>query len=70
MNKDKYIEIKSKKTGVIWKWRGGHGISGYLNRKEVAFLNFGNFSKEITPQEAVKKLSEIANASPEEQAMY
>ncbi|MGC9059573.1 MAG: hypothetical protein ACP5H3_04185 [Candidatus Aenigmatarchaeota archaeon] len=68
--KMKTLKIKSKKTGIIWRWSGGHEIKGYINKKEVALLNFGDFSKDITPEEAEKKLKEIANESPEEQLMY
>jgi hypothetical protein len=70
LNEGGYIKVKSKKTGIVWKWRGGHGISGYIGEKEVAFLTFGDFSKDVTPEEATKKLKELANASPKEQASY
>ncbi len=65
------IEVKSPITGIKYRWFGGHGIHGYLNKKEVIFFNTGDFSKdELTEEEARKKLEEIANAPPEEQAMY
>jgi hypothetical protein len=73
--RDGYISRISPITGVRWAWFGGHGIHGYIgkgeSKKEVAFLNVGDWSKEgITEEEAKRAVERIAHLTSEEQSQY
>ena len=70
-----YISRISPITGIKWVWFGGHGIHGYIGsakqRKEIAFLNAGDFSKDsMTEEEAKRAVERIAHLTSEEQSQY
>lgn len=70
-----FISRISPETGVKWAWFGGHAIHGYVGtnkqRREIAFLNRGDFSKDsMTEEEAKRAVERIANLTPEEQSQY
>ena len=66
-----YVSRLSPVTGIRWTWFGGHGIHGYVGKKEVAFFNAGDFSKDsLTREEAVEKIERIAHLTSEEQGQY
>lgn len=47
--------MKDKKRGIILKWYGGHGVHAYKDRKEIAFWNTGDFSKDNADKEDIIK---------------
>ena len=69
--REEYVSELSPVTGVKWAWFGGHGIHGYVGRREIAFLNTGDYSKDsLTKEEAKKAVQRIANMSSDEQSSY
>lgn len=51
---------KDSNRGITLMWFGGHGIHGYKNKKEIAFWNVGNFSKdEATREEIIKSMQKV-----------
>ena len=66
-----YVSRLSPVTGLRWAWFGGHGVHGYVGKREIAFLNTGDFSKEsMTREEAVRAVERIAHLTSEEQSQY
>ena len=70
-----YVSRLSPVTGIRWTWFGGHGIHGYIGSKrqkrEIAFLNAGDFSKDsMTEEEAVRAIERLAHLTSEEQSQY
>ena len=66
-----YVSRLSPVTGIRWAWFGGHGIHGYVGKREVAFLNTGDFSKDsMTEEHAVKAIEKLAHLTSEEQSEY